>query len=199
MPPATGSLILANLLGFLLQVITLPDDLADVFGLWVDPDSPIEHVLAAPWQLVTYSFLHSGWLHLGLNLFALWMFGADVERVWGTRRFLAAYFAAVASGALAQVITVTITGDNGVPMIGATAGVFGILLCFGLLFPRRRLRLVFPPIRISALALAAVLAALVLLAGVTGPTPNVAELTHLGGLLGGWLVYWYGAPTDASA
>src|SRR5882757_2031914 len=100
MPAATGTLIIANVLGYLLQLAFDPA-LINAFGLWIDPENPLDQLLSAPWQIVTYSFLHGSGLHIGLNLFALWMFGADVERVWGPRRMLSAYFAAVLSGAVA--------------------------------------------------------------------------------------------------
>jgi membrane associated rhomboid family serine protease len=76
MPAATGILLIANVLGYLLQMAFDPT-LTEAFGLWIDPDAPLDQLLSAPWQLVTYSFLHGSGLHLGLNLFALWMFGAD--------------------------------------------------------------------------------------------------------------------------
>jgi membrane associated rhomboid family serine protease len=198
MPPATGSLIVACVLGFLLQLSFEPS-LTEAFALWVDPESPIEQVLSAPWQLVTYSFLHGSGLHLALNLFALWMFGADVERIWGTKRYLAAYFSAVICGAAAQIVAVTVSGDAGAPMIGASGGVFGILLCFGMLFPKRRILLLFPPIPMQARTFVFVYAALELFLGVTGTAEGVAHFAHLGGLVGGWLVYRYGASLSASS
>src|SRR5262249_18991976 len=158
---------IAILAGYLLQVAFDPA-LIDIFALWIDPAAPLEQLVSAPWQIVTYSFLHGSGLHLGLNLFALWMFGADVERVWGPRRMLFAYFAAVLTGALAQIIAVTVSGDGGGPMIGASGGVFGLLLCFGMLFPKRRIILLFPPIPMQARTFVIVYAALELFLGVTG-------------------------------
>jgi membrane associated rhomboid family serine protease len=172
--------------------------LTEAFALWIDPDAPFEQIFAAPWQLVTYSFLHGSGLHLALNLFALWMFGADVERLWGSRRMLVAYFAAVLTGAAAQIIAVTVSGDGGGPMIGASGGVFGVLLCFGMLFPKRRILLLFPPIPMQARTFVFVYAALELFLGVTGTAEGVAHFAHLGGLVGGWLVYRYGASLSAN-
>lgn len=192
MPAVTGFLLIANVLGYMLQLAFDPA-LIESFALWIDPDAPLEQLLSEPWQVVTYSFLHGGGLHLGLNLFALWMFGADVERVWGPRRMAAAYFAAVLSGAAAQIIAVSISGDAGGPMIGASGGVFGILLCFGMLFPQRRIMLLFPPIPMKARTFVFVYAALELFLGVTGTAQGVAHFAHLGGLVGGWLVYRYGS------
>jgi membrane associated rhomboid family serine protease len=196
MPPATGFLVFANVLGFLLQLVFEPA-LTVAFALWIDPEAPLEQILSAPWQLVTYSFLHGGGLHLGLNLFAIWMFGADVERVWGSKRMLAAYFAAVLTGAIAQTLSVVMSGEMGGPVVGASAGVFGLLLCFGMLFPRRRILLIFPPIPMQARTFVIVYAALELFLGVTGTAEGVAHFAHLGGLVGGWLVYRYGASLTA--
>lgn len=192
MPPATGFLVFANVLGYLLQIVFEPA-LTEAFALWIDPEAPLDQIFAAPWQLVTYSFLHGGGLHLGLNLFAIWMFGADVERVWGTKRMLAAYFAAVLTGAIAQTLSVVVSGDIGGPVVGASAGVFGLLLCFGMLFPRRRILLIFPPIPMQARTFVVVYAALELFLGVTGTAEGVAHFAHLGGLVGGWLVFRYGS------
>jgi membrane associated rhomboid family serine protease len=192
MPAVTGFLLIANVLGYMLQLAFDPA-LIETFALWIDPDAPLQQLFSEPWQVVTYSFLHGGGLHLGLNLFALWMFGADVERVWGPRRMAVAYFAAVLSGAVAQIIAVSVSGDAGGPMIGASGGVFGILLCFGMLFPQRRIMLLFPPIPMQARTFVFVYAALELFLGVTGTAQGVAHFAHLGGLLGGWLVYRYGS------
>jgi membrane associated rhomboid family serine protease len=192
MPAATGFLIISILAGYLLQVAFDPA-LIEYFALWIDPAAPFEQVFSEPWQLLTYSFLHGGGLHLGLNLFALWMFGADVERVWGPRRFLVAYFAAVLSGAAAQIIAVSVTGDAGGPMIGASGGIFGLLLCYGMLFPKRRIMLLIPPIPMQARTFVFVYAGLELFLGVTGTAEGVAHFAHLGGLVGGWLVFKYGS------
>ena len=197
MPAATGFLIVSIIGAYLLQVAFDPT-IIDAFALWIDPAAPFEQLLSAPWQIVTYSFLHGSGLHIGLNLFALWMFGADVERVWGPRRFLFAYFAAVLSGAAAQIIAVSITGEAGGPMIGASGGVFGVMLCFAMLFPTRRIMLLIPPIPMQARTFVIVYAVLELFLGVTGSAEGVAHFAHLGGLVGGWLVYRYGASLSAT-
>jgi membrane associated rhomboid family serine protease len=197
MPAATGFLLIVNILGYLLQQIYDPG-MTEAFGLWIDPDDLLGHVLEAPWQLVTYSFLHGGELHLGFNLLALWMFGSDVERVWGPKRFLAAYFAAVLTGAVMQIIAVALGSGAGLAVIGASGGVFGILLCFGMLFPKRRVMLLIPPIPMQARTLVIVFAVLSLLFGLTGAFGGIAHFAHLGGLIGGWLVYRYGAALSAN-
>jgi membrane associated rhomboid family serine protease len=191
MPPAIQVLLVANGLAYLLE-LAFGDPVFSAFALWIDPSAPFATLVSAPWQWVTYSFLHLGLLHLGLNLFALWMFGSDVERVWGSRRFLVAYFAAVLTGAMAQALAAGL-GDAGGPVVGASAGVFGVLLCFGLLFPERRILLLIPPIPMRARTFVFGYAALELFFGVTGTAQGIAHFAHLGGLVGGWLVYRYGA------
>jgi membrane associated rhomboid family serine protease len=188
MPIAIRSVLLAIVLGFLLQLAFDPD-FTQVFQLSIDPEAPFD--LTAPWQLVTYSFVHDDWLHIGLNLLFLWIFGVPVEREWGARRTLFAYFAAVLTGALAQIMGVAAGVEAGGPVIGASGGVFGVMFCFGMLFPQRRL--IPGPIQIRARPFVFACVAIDLLLGVTGTSQGIAYLSHLGGVFGGWLVYQYGA------
>ncbi len=190
MPPTIQALIVANVLAYLVEM-TVGGSLVNALALWVDPGAPLAGVLAAPWQLVTYSFLHANVAHLALNMFGLYMFGADVERVWNGPRVLLAYFAAVLTGAIAQILAAALTGGGG-PVIGASAGVFGLMLCYALMFPHRRVMLLFPPIPMSARTMVVAYAALELTLGVTGTAAGVAHFAHLGGLVGGWLAYRYG-------
>jgi membrane associated rhomboid family serine protease len=190
MPPTIQALILANVFAYLVE-ITVGGPLVNALALWVDPGAPLAGVLTAPWQLVTYSFLHANVAHLALNMFGLFMFGSDVERVWNGTRVLLAYFAAVLTGAIAQIVAAALTGGGG-PVIGASAGVFGLMLCYGLMFPHRRVMLLFPPIPMSARTMVVAYAALELTLGVTGTAAGVAHFAHLGGLVGGWLAYRYG-------
>jgi membrane associated rhomboid family serine protease len=162
------------------------------FALWVAPSAPFANLLTAPWQLITYAFLHGSVAHLLLNMFGLWMFGSDVARVWAPGRVLLAYFAAVVTGGLAHVLAGAVAG-SAVPVIGASAGVFGLMLCYAMMFPNRRVMLLIPPVPMSARTMVIGYAAVELVFGVTGTQLGVAHFAHLGGLLGGWLVYRYGA------
>ncbi|MBV8209079.1 MAG: rhomboid family intramembrane serine protease [Burkholderiaceae bacterium] len=187
-PPGTRALLFINAAVFLLQLSGM--DLA-AFALWPlgasSPDSPG----FAPWQLLSYSFLHGSPLHLASNMFALWMFGSDVERVWGRNRFLTYYFTCVLSAAIAQLLVGWWTG-SGAPTIGASGGVFGVLLAFGMMFPHRTILLIFPPIPMPAWLLVTLYGAFELYAGVTGAMGDVAHFAHLGGMLGGYLMIRYG-------
>lgn len=194
MPPVTTALIVANVAIYLLQSI-LPG-LIGPFALWpLGASQVVPGVGFYPWQLVTYAFLHGSVLHLGLNMYALYMFGSPVEQVFGTRRYLIYYFVSVLTAAFTQIAFALVTG-NVYPTIGASGGVFGLLLAYGKFFPNNRVMLLIPPIPMSARTLVFVYAAIELFLGVTGTQEGVAHFAHLGGLIGGWLLlkYWRGGP-----
>lgn len=192
MPPFTQALIIANVVVYLLESV-MGNVLFQWFALWPGAGPGLAALpILTPWQLVTYSFLHGGLMHVGFNMFALWMFGAEVERVWGPRRMAMAYFASVVSGAVAQLLVGGLFVATGGPVIGASAGVFGILLAYALIFPNRTIVLLIPPIPMPARVFVLLYAGLELVLGVTGTQEGVAHFAHLGGLLGGWLVYKYG-------
>jgi rhomboid family protein len=146
------------------------------------------------WQLITYAFLHDPHNigHLLFNMLGLWMFGTDVERSLGTPRFLAVYFASVFAAALTQLFVPMLLGAPPEPTIGASGGVFGVLLAFALMFPTRRV-LVMGVVPMPAWAFATMYAAIELFAGVTGRMSSVAHFAHLGGMVGSFLVLsqWY--------
>jgi membrane associated rhomboid family serine protease len=197
MPPATQALIIVNVLVYLLQLAT-GDLLVLAFGLWPPSGGfaaqvePTGHFQL--WQLVSYAFLHGSPWHLFFNMLALFMFGSDIERVWGNRRYLVYYFVCVVSAALAQLLLAGMSGGVPYPTIGASGGVFGLLLAFGMMFPRRMVVLIFPPIPMPAWLLVTLFGALELLYGITGTQAGVAHFAHLGGMAGGFLLiqYWRG-------
>jgi membrane associated rhomboid family serine protease len=188
MAPVTQTLLLANIAVFLLQSVAEPLLIA-YFALWpLHIGAGIDSAGFAPWQLVTYSFLHGNLMHLLFNMLALYMFGSDIERVFGSRRYAFYYFACVIAAALTQV-TVSAIGDwPAYPTVGASGGVFGLLLAFGLYFPRRMVMLIFPPIPMPAWLFVTLYGFLELFLGVTGTQAGVAHFAHLGGMLGGYLV-----------
>jgi membrane associated rhomboid family serine protease len=191
-PPFTQALIIANVIGFLLQ-LSFDGLMMQWFALWPRDGTGFGALpLGAPWQLVTYSLLHGDMFHLLFNMFALWMFGSSLERVWGARRMAFTYVTAVIAGAIAQLIVGAALGTSSGPVIGASAGVFGILLAYALVFPQSRIMLLIPPIPLPARVFVALYAVLELFLGVTGTQAGVAHFAHLGGLLGGWLGYRYG-------
>src|SRR4051812_44880051 len=115
----------------------------DAFALW--PPGGFESAFA-PWQLVTYSFLHGNLAHIFFNMLALYMFGGEIERLFGSRFFGLYYFACVVSAALCHLIVTAAMGSPPAPMVGASGGIYGLLLAFAIYFPHRRVLLLFPPI-----------------------------------------------------
>ena len=183
MPPFTQALIIVNILGYLLEMM-LGGVVLQWFALW-----PGGLPWATPWQLITYSFLHAGVTHLAFNMFGLWMFGADLERVWGGKRLAIAYFASVLTGGLAQLLVGA--GAYGGPVVGASGGVFGLLLGYAMLFPNRTIIPLFPPIPMPVKVFALLYGGLELILGVSGSQAGVAHFAHLGGMLGGFLALQY--------
>src|ERR1700724_4273770 len=124
LPAGTLWLLLINVAVFALQLIGGDNFLITYGALWPLASSNFE-----PWQLLTYSFLHGSPVHLLFNMLALVMFGGDVERVWGRQRFLTYYFVCVLSAGLTQVLFTHLSGSEA-ETIGASGGVFGVLLAF---------------------------------------------------------------------
>ena len=190
-----GKLLIANIVLFLAEM-QFGNEMVRWLGLWpLGLFGSTSAYSAAPsfmpWQVVTYGFLHGGLLHLGLNMYALWMFGRQLEAVWGPRRFATYYFACLVGAALSQLVVsefVLMNGGEAYPVIGASGGVFGLLLAFALLFPRVRLILLFPPIPVEARWFVLGYGLVELYAGVTGSAEGVAHFAHLGGMLTGWLL-----------
>jgi membrane associated rhomboid family serine protease len=185
---AVKSLVAANVVVFALQGLS-GDALEVLFALW--PLQPIEgHTYFHLWQIVTYAFLHStgNISHLLFNMLGLWMFGAEIERYVGSRRLLTCYFASVVSAALTQLFVPALLGAPPAPTIGASGGVFGLLLAYALMFPNRKVVPLIPPIPMPAWLFATLYAGLELFLGVTGNLSGVAHFAHLGGMIGSALV-----------
>lgn len=201
-PPVTQALIIANVVVFLLQQFLGDPALASMM-LWPLGPNGLDLFSAAyefkPWQLLTYGFMHGGFPHLLFNMLALYMFGAPLEYTWGNRRFLTYFLVCIVGAGLLQLVVGWWTVSNGgapYPTVGASGGVFGLLLAYGMLFPNQRVMLLFPPIPMKARTLVVVYGAIELMLGFTGWQPGVAHFAHLGGMLFGWLLirYWRGQP-----
>lgn len=185
LPPVTQALLLANVAVFFLDQL-LGGGLYVDFGLW-----PIGNHFW-PWQVVTYAFLHGNFNHLFFNMLGLWMFGAELEQVWGQKRFVVFYSASVLAAALTQLVVDALLNVQG-PTIGASGGLFGLLLAFAMIFPNRTILLFFV-IPMKAKYLVALYGILELYQGVSVMNSGVAHFAHLGGMLGGLLTlrYWRG-------
>ena len=187
----TRWLIGINVAAFALEAITGPGLLAS-FALWpvghfdvAQFNSPVGFKL---WQLITCGFLHANFLHLAINMYALWMFGSDVERAIGAQHYLILYFASLLSSSATQLLVVSMMTSAGVyPTVGASGAIFGILLAFGMLFPRRTIVLLIPPIPMPAIVFVILYALLELFSGVFGTNQGVAHFAHLGGMIGAYL------------
>jgi len=191
MPPVTTALIVANVAMYLLEQVA--PGLVYPLALWPLGAGAAGGASFAPWQLVTYAFLHGGLTHLAFNMFALYMFGSAIEQVFGARRYLIYYFVCVVSAALTQLVFAMVSGGF-YPTVGASGGVFGLLLAYAIYFPNNRVMLLFPPIPMPARVFVLLYAAIELVLGVTGTQEGVAHFAHLGGMIGGYalLRYWRG-------
>ena len=183
-PPLTQSLIGINVIAFALDALLGSQWFAN-FMLW-----PLGRDFA-PWQILTYGFLHGSLTHLLFNMLGLYMFGSEVERLFGSRFYLLYYLGCVVSAALCHLVVTGWMGAAPYPTVGASGGVYGLLLAFGMYFPHRRVLLLFPPIPLPARVFVAAFAVLELFLGVTGTAAGVAHFAHLGGMLGGWLMILY--------
>jgi len=186
MPPATKTLLLVCVAMFCLDQLV---PLVRPFALF-----PVASGLFWPWQVLTYAFLHGDPFHLFFNMLGLWMFGSELERLWGSRRYLMFLLAGVLAAAGAQLLVSALLGWRD-PTVGASGGLFALLLAYGMLFPNRVIMPLFPPIPMKARTFVIVFGVLELVLGLTGAR-GVAHFAHLGGMVGGFLMirYWRGQP-----
>ena len=198
LPTVTKALLIANIGVFVLQML-----LGDSFFAWAmlwppaaaNPDTFLPTQGFQIWQLLTYGFLHGSFSHLLFNMIALFMFGAPLEMTWGEKRFLSYFLTCVVGAGLCQV-GVGLWLGNSAPVLGASGGIFGLLLAYGMLFPNQRVMLLFPPIPMKARTFVIVYGVIELISGFNSWQPGVAHFAHLGGMLFGWLMirYWRGQP-----
>ncbi|MBP7371019.1 MAG: rhomboid family intramembrane serine protease [Arenimonas sp.] len=203
LPPITRNLLWIMAIVFLLQQF-IEVQLAP-FMLWpwgefsvgLDAEGLPMHIGFMPWQLLTYGFMHGGMGHLFFNCLALYQFGSRLEYTWGSKRYLTFFLVCVVGAGLCQLAVTSYLYDPAqgpTPTIGASGGVFGLLLAYGMLFPKERLMLLIPPIPMSARTLVIVFGVIELVLGVTGTASGIAHFAHLGGMFFGWLLirYWNG-------
>ena len=197
--------ITRNLLWIIAGVFLLQQVLGDAlihFMLWpwgefpagMDADGLPLSVGFQPWQLISYGFMHADFGHIFFNGIALYQFGARLEMHWGPKKYLTYFMACVIGAGLCQLAFMALFPENAAPTLGASGGVYGLLLAYGMLFPRERVMLLIPPIPMSARTLVLVFGALSVVLGVTGTASGIAHFAHLGGMLFGWLLirYWQG-------
>ncbi len=182
-PPAIKAIIFINVAVFALQYITpFGGIVQDVGALW-----PVGSGNFRLWQPLTYMFLHGSGTHLFFNMFALWMFGAEIENQWGTREFNIYYFTC---GIGAAIINLFATIGDPYPTVGASGAIYGVLLAFGMMFPNRYIFLyfLFP---LKAKYFIAGYALIEFFSGLNSRTmgsgSDIAHFAHLGGMLIGFI------------
>lgn len=183
--PAIKMLMIVNVAVFFLQAF---------LGYWVEVLFGLIPYLVWSnfylWQLFTYQFLHGGLLHILFNMLALWMFGCDLERRWGSQFFLKYYFVSVIGGAILN--TLFLPGQT-VPSIGASAGVYGVLLAYGLIYPDRIIYFYFfLPIKMKYFVL--IIGLISLYSSLSATQSGIAHLAHLGGMVFGYVYLRWGNP-----
>lgn len=199
-PIVVPGLILACAIVFFFQGQD-PEWMLKVFALWPlgewDIATTAGRLSASfhPGQLITSAFLHGSFFHIFANMLALWMFGSQIESVWGSLRFAFYYFFCVIGASCLQLIVVSLAAAEGAiyPTVGASGGVFGVLLAFGLLFPNQQVMLLIPPIPMKAKWFVILIGGFSLYAGLSGAMGNIAHFAHLGGMVFGLLLMlWWG-------
>ncbi len=182
---ALKALIGANLLLFVATIVA--PTLTPLLGL--APVAVLERLRV--WQLVTYMFVHGGFFHIFFNMFALWMFGAELERTWGTRYFLKFYFVTgIGAGVLTVLFSLLPFGFaeqvHYSVIIGASGAIYGLLLAYAMYFPDRPIYMymLFP---IPAKWFVAIMGGIELLSSISNSPGGVANATHLGGLIVAYL------------
>ena len=172
-------LISINVLSFLFRYISIERfDLAQIFGLSSNDVWPMI------WQPLTYMFIHGDFFHLFMNMFVLWMFGSEMESIWGSRGFLKYYFiTGIGSGLIWLLLNIS---NPFSVLIGASGAIYGVLLAYGLMFPNRKVLIYFLfPIKVKYFVLLLGVIAFISSIGDTGS--NISHLTHLSGMLIGFI------------
>jgi membrane associated rhomboid family serine protease len=179
--PIVLNLIIINALVFVGQMVldkTMP--FTGYIALY-----PYNSNLFEPYQLVTYMFAHGGFFHILFNMYALWMFGSVLERVWGPKKFLIFYLVCGLAAGVAQMFTMDALGFA----VGASGAVMGLLAAFAYLFPNTEFFILPFPFPIKAKYMVAIYAAIDLFGGIhPGASDNIAHFAHLGGLVMGFIL-----------
>jgi membrane associated rhomboid family serine protease len=201
-PPVIKNLLIANAVIFFVQIVgeqiltgtgyTFAQIITKYFAL-----IPVDGFIAGsmggepiiwnfyPWQLVSYQFLHGGFGHIFWNMFALWMFGMEIENLWGSKKFLYFYLLSGIGAGLCHLFLSPLMGGGNAPTIGASGSIFGVLIAFAMIFPNRYIFLYFfIPVKAKYLVTFFILLQLFLVGDLSS---NIAYLAHLGGALTGFI------------
>jgi membrane associated rhomboid family serine protease len=187
-PPIIKTLMIANIAVFLgimflgsfhIGEISLGGLLEEWFAL-----QPLGRGFLV-WQVFTYMFMHAGFSHLFFNMFALWMFGMELENVWGSRKFLTYYLICGVGAGIANLLLAPLFSEVG-PTIGASGAIYGVLLAFGMLFPDRLIFIYFF-VPLKAKYFVALYMIIEFVTVGIGGTDGVAHFAHLGGAFVGFV------------
>jgi membrane associated rhomboid family serine protease len=204
-PTAVKNIIIINALVMIMTALN-ENFMVEKFALFY-PTSPFFHW----WQPLTHMFMHGGFGHLIFNMYTLWIFGSQLERVWGAKKFLLFYFVTGLGAALVHTGVEWIQMQNWLseaaagsyaaqmsihtlkmtPTVGASGAIYGVLMGYAMLYPDSIMSLVFPPISMKAKWFVLIFGAIELFTGVTGVGGNIAHFAHLGGLIFGYLLMMY--------
>ena len=182
LPPVVKNLLILNGIFFLGAIVLSSSYYFPSLSMhhWNSPNFRI-------WQPITYMFMHGDFFHIFFNMWGVWMFGTQLENLWGSKRFLKFYLlTGLAAGILHFILF-----PGPIPLVGASGALFGLLLGFGMMFPNAQLMLIFLPVPIKAKYFVIIYGLMELYYGFTS-TGNIAHFAHLGGMLFGFLIikYW---------
>ena len=177
LPRGVRDLIIANSVVFLLMWLVGPIGRISMQWFALVPADVVTRFYL--WQLVTYLFLHGGFMHILMNMLYLWFFGRDLEDIWGTRRFLQFYFFCGVGAGVVVVLANYLFGNPQIPTIGASGAIFGILLVAAVLWPDRIIIFYIFPIKLKYLVM--ILGAIAFF-GLSDPNSGVSQVAHLSGM-----------------
>lgn len=186
LPPGVKWLLITNVALFLLYFFDVRMEAQPFLRMFALSPAAVLKSFAI-WQLVTYMFLHdpTGFGHILFNMLALWMFGSDLERDWGTRRFLRYYFICGVGAGLCDIVFNALWGSMNTRTIGASGAIYGLLLAFGLMYPDRTVLMsFFFPIKAKYFVM--IMGAIAFLSSIGGAGSGVSNIAHLGGMIFGF-------------
>jgi rhomboid family protein len=205
-PPVIKNLIIINGVVFVFQMIMQGLTFHGVPGSYIidrwfalNPIGSVDQFGQSynfqVWQLITYQFMHGGLMHILFNMFALWMFGIEIENMWGSKKFLIYYLMCGIAAGISQLIFPPLFNEPSAVTIGASGAIFGVLIAFGMVFPNRYIFLYFfIPIKAKYLIIGYILLELYSIP----QGGNVAHLAHLGGALAGFVYILFDKNTNIS-
>jgi membrane associated rhomboid family serine protease len=199
-PPIIKNLLIINAVVYLIQLIFGEVMIGGtpgwyVLNKWFALNPFADGYNFQIWQLITYQFMHGGFSHILFNMFALWMFGMEIENMWGSKKFLYYYLLCGVAAGLLQLFIPPLLGTAAAVTIGASGAVYGVLIAFGLVFPNRHIYLYFlVPVRAKYLIGFLIILEFLL---IDSAGSNVAHLAHLGGALCGFLYIMFDKTIDA--